>query len=49
MLSAVPVVSDEWLAFRRYKFQLLFVCVDALRPSQQCFSHVGTFPGLNQY
>ena len=30
----------------------LFVCVDALRPSQQYFSHVKTiscFPGLNQY
>ena len=26
----------------------LFVCVDALRPSQQFFSHVGTFPTLNQ-
>ena len=29
-----------------------FVCVDALRPSQQLFSRVGMFsclPGLNQY
>ena len=29
-----------------------FVCVDALHPSQQFFSHVGTIsylPGLNQY
>ena len=26
----------------------LFGCVDALRPSQQFFSQVGTFPGLNQ-
>ena len=24
-----------------------FVCVDALSPSQQIFSHVETFPGLN--
>ena len=30
----------------------LFVCVDALRPSQHFFNHVGTItcpPGLNQY
>ena len=30
----------------------LFVCVDALHPSQQFFSHVRTIsclPGLNQY
>ena len=30
----------------------LFVCVDALSPSQQFFSHVGTIsclPGLNWY
>ena len=31
---------------------ILFVCFDALQPSQQFFSHVGTInylPGLNQY
>ena len=26
----------------------LIVCVDALSASQQFFSHVGMFPGLNQ-
>ena len=25
------------------------VCVDTLSPSQHFFSHVGTFPWLNQY
>ena len=31
-------------------YQILFVCVDALCPSQQFFSHAGMFsclPGLN--
>ena len=28
---------------------LLSIFVDAFQPSQQFFSHVGTFPGLNQY
>ena len=28
---------------------VLFACVDALSPSQQFFSHVRTFPDLNQY
>ena len=27
----------------------LFACVDALRLSQQFFSHVGTIPGFNLY
>ena len=34
------------------RMPILFVCVGALRPSQQMLSHVGTFSfllGLNQY
>ena len=27
-------------------YKVLFVCVEALRPSQQFFSHVGTEPPL---
>ena len=27
---------------------LFFTCVDAISPSQQFFSHVETFPGLDQ-
>ena len=29
-------------------FCFTFVCVKALRPSQQCFSHVGTFSWVEQ-
>ena len=33
-----------------YTFDILFVCFDALCPSQQIFSHVEMgLPGLNQY
>ena len=32
-----------------YIDRILFDCVGALRPSQQCFSHVGMFLGLEQY
>ena len=44
--------NDFFMVNMSSKVLVCFVCVDALRPSQQFFSHVGMFyciPGLNQY
>ena len=32
-----------------FVFVVFFVCVGALRPIQQCFSHVGTEPPLSGF
>ena len=40
------------LLFLEFTMEDMFVCFEALRPSQQFFSHVGTeptLPGFNQY
>ena len=50
-------IKDRLLEINYYFFPIkdrlfLFVCVDALHPSQQYFSHLGTIscpPGLKQY
>ena len=43
---------DPNYSLMRQTIFFLLVCVDALHPSQQFFSHVGAFsglPGLNKY
>ena len=47
-LPALSILIDFWL---KALFEGLFVCLDALRPSQQIFRQVGTIsylPVLNQ-
>ena len=39
----IQVQMNQW---KIVWLQVLFVCVEALRPSQQFFSHVGTEPTL---
>ena len=43
------VVSQENILAAANISRSCFVCFDALCPSQQFFSHVGTFLGINQY
>ena len=44
-------VNGSCIVSKHFIFKLfVFVCFDALRPSQQSFSYVGTgLSGLNQY
>ena len=46
-----PLKRTPGLNVLKFFFVLFCVCVDALRPSQQFFSHVKfpCLPGLNQY